>query len=207
MDAVQDDDYLWRRAFADSSGLFDNLSYGPLLGLADHTAAAQSHDIPIPVLVADAANNIEPTPTTPAPAPSFITTPSAKQVLLPCPSVAPSPVAPRQVVAQTPAVSTTSTSDWPSSNGVTPGSIPHATKPSSAAASAAAAILAVAEPEDYQVSSDMIMDFHGLVVVSAVLQCCTISTPSRGTIWRPRFCERPEMHAKPACSLSRYFSS
>lgn len=92
--ATQDEDFLWLRAFADSMGLFDNLSYGPLptcpihnshLPRADsmvNSASLPPQDsfvAPLPPAKTDDA-------LVPSPALDF-TAPVAEQVRLPCPTL------------------------------------------------------------------------------------------------------------------------
>lgn len=194
MDSMQDEDFLWRRAFADSSGLFGNLSYGHSLAFADPAGAAQPpHDVPIPVLSGDSPNNVEPAvPTPSSPIPDFITTSSANQVLLPCPSVPASPspamyVQPCQAVMPSTAMPIASMGDWANSNAGAMENVPNAPKRMPASAAATAVILAVDEQDDYQVSVDtsgaLFDSLYGLA--SSAGENCAISTCR--TMWRPDF--------------------
>lgn len=91
---TQDEDVLWRRAFADSMGLFDSLSYGPLptcpihnshLPRADsmvHSASPPAQDsFAAPLPPVDINEALVPSPTL------DFTTPVAQQILLPCPTL------------------------------------------------------------------------------------------------------------------------
>lgn len=156
MEPAQDEDFLWRRAFADSSGLFDNLSYGPLPNITDVTSTVQpSHDLPVPVLVRETTNHVEPSvPTASPPVPKFASTPSVKQVLLPCPSVTSSSVAlpPRQAIVPSPATPLASAPEWASSNVDALGTIADEANSKSSTAAAAVALFGADDPGDFQAS-------------------------------------------------------
>lgn len=156
MEAVQDEDFLWRRAFTDSSGLFDNLSYGPLPSITDATSTVQpSHDLHVPVLVRETTNHVEPgVPTASPPVPDFASTPSVKQVLLPFPSVTSSSVAlpSRQAIVPSPATPLASAPEWPSSNVGALGTIANVANSKSPTAAAAVALFGADDPEDFQAS-------------------------------------------------------
>ena len=89
---MQDEDFLWRRAFADSMGLFDNLSYGPLPTCPIHNSVLPSSDSMVqdPILASPQPGNIN-AALVPSPALDF-TLPVAQQAMLPCPTLAGSPM-------------------------------------------------------------------------------------------------------------------
>lgn len=112
---MQDEDILWRRAFADSMGLFDNLSYGPLPTCPIHNSHLPSTDSMVHSASPPSQDQFLAQPPTgninaalaPSPALSF-TSPVAQQALLPCPTlVGSSPMAELPPLAPHPAPSTT----------------------------------------------------------------------------------------------------
>ena len=91
---MQDEDILWRRAFADSGGLFadsvgvvDNLSYGPLPTCAMHNSLLPSANSMVQdrILASPLPGNIN-VALVPSPALDF-TPPVSQQILLPYPTL------------------------------------------------------------------------------------------------------------------------
>lgn len=89
--SMHDEDNVWRRAFADSMGLFDNLSYGPLpvhnsnlagAGSMAHFASPPAQE---PILAPPTPSHINAV-LVPSPA-QECTPPAAQQALLSCPTL------------------------------------------------------------------------------------------------------------------------
>lgn len=173
MDSAMPDDDVWRRAYLDSSGLFDSFSVGPLLSNVAPADAAPPPPLPPPprgaALAPPRAAGADPTPPTfnnvtiaPSPTPmDFAATPFPQPAtLLPCPSVdsaTPSlPVAdqskrPAQVVGVAAGGSTGRNPHGPPRAARGSSSATNVPLQSASTSAAKAAILAAEAPEDLQV--------------------------------------------------------